>query len=122
MVTGITESGKLQLSKTLGNRRNLCVCDHAAECSRRPGLVLVFQGVTSISTNSFFLLQMGSRASQYLRLIAACACVHSAFGRIRAQPANSRPVILRSILQGATFTSELLRIRLNLPESLGVFT
>src|SRR6266404_936475 len=49
---------------------------------------------TSISTNTLFLLQNGSRASQYFRFSAFCASGHCSTGSTRAVAANSGPVIL----------------------------
>lgn len=74
----------------------------------------------SISKYSFFLLQNGSRASQYFRLMACLALPQSTEGTIRALPENSSPVILPRIVQGATITRGSLRIRLYFHESLRV--
>src|ERR1700746_1783326 len=79
-----------------------------------------YQLASSTSRYSFFLLQIGSRASQYLRWIAAFARSHSVGASTRALPAKSGPVIFPFMLQGATLTRGLLRMRLYFHESLRV--
>src|ERR1700757_3804944 len=79
-----------------------------------------YQLASSISRYSFFLLQIGSRASQYFRWIAVFARSHSAAGSIRAVPLKSGPVIVPFMLHGATITRGLLRMRLYFHESLRV--
>ena len=64
----------------------------------------------------------GIRAIQYLRLIVCRACLCSSAGRMRAVAANSDPVIFPRIVQGATFTLGLFRMRFALPMSCRVIT
>ncbi len=61
-------------------------------------------------------------ASQYLRLIVSRACLCSSGDRIRAVAANSGPLSFPRIVQGATLTCGLLRMRLVFPISLRVIT
>lgn len=70
--------------------------------------------------NSLRRLQNGSRVSQYFARIAFRGASHSFVGRIRARPANSGPVTVPRIVQGATLTRGLFRIRLYFHESLRV--
>src|SRR5579862_2819801 len=80
------------------------------------------QPASSISRYSFLLFESDNRASRYLRLMASWAGFDSACERIRALPANSGPATLPRMLQAATLTLGLLRMRLDLPESIRVFT
>jgi len=81
------------------------------------------QAATSISKYSFFLLHRNDTlVIQYLRCRASLAWPHGSAGSTRAVPSNSSPVILPRIVQGATLTRELLRMRLYLPESFRVIT
>jgi len=77
----------------------------------------------SISKYTFCLLHKnGTLASQYLRWMVFRARGQPSLGRIRAVPANSGPVILPRMVQGAIRTCGLLRMRLYFPESLRVIT
>jgi hypothetical protein len=71
---------------------------------------------------SVLLQTNGSRAIQYFRLILRLACSCSADGKILADAANSGPVTFPRIVQGATRTCALLRMRFVLPISLRVIT
>ena len=64
----------------------------------------------------------GILAIQYLRLIVSLACLCSSGGRMRAVAGNSGPVTFPRMVQGATFTWELLRMRFALPMSPRVIT
>jgi len=78
---------------------------------------------TDISRYALVLLHSKEiRAIQYFRLMVPRARVESDSGRIRAVAANSGPVIFPRMVQGKIRTLELLRIRLNLPESLRLIT
>src|SRR5580704_12942014 len=70
----------------------------------------------------FSLLQKGKRASQYFRRTVSRAQTESSFGKIRAVPENSGPVIFPRMVHGANRTAGLLRMRLHLPESGRVMT
>jgi hypothetical protein len=59
---------------------------------------------------------------QHFLWIVLRARGQSSAGSMRALASNSGPVILPRMLQGATRTWELLRMRLYLPESLRVIT
>jgi hypothetical protein len=70
---------------------------------------------------TFFLLQRNEiRTIQYFSLIVWRARGQSSGGSTRAMATNSGPVILPRIVQGATRTWGLFRIRLYFPESLRV--
>src|SRR5881275_1294125 len=87
-----TENGN-RLQRTRANQNAIKICK---------GIQSIFlnYAAISISKYSFFLLQNGRRASQYLRLTASRARFHSVAGRILAVPANSGPVILpRAVLR-----------------------
>src|SRR6266576_1196229 len=74
-----------------------------------------------ISIYTLFLLRKyGIRASQYFVRTALRARSQSSEGRGRTRAANSGPVIFPRIVQGATFTCGLFRMRLYFPESLRV--
>src|SRR6185312_1305254 len=79
-----------------------------------------FQRANVISKNSLCLLQNGSLISQYFLTITCLADGHSSFGRIRAVAANSGPVTLPRMVQGATATAGLLWMRLYFQESFRV--
>ncbi len=71
---------------------------------------------------SVLLQSSGSRAIQYFRLMVCLAWACSSGGRMRATAATSAPVAFPRIVQGATRTCGLLRMRLVLPRSLRVIT
>src|SRR6202030_3535709 len=76
-----------------------------------------------ISRNASALLQGDdNRASKYFRLTVCRARACSSGGRMRACAANSGPVTFPRIVQGATVTFGLLRMRFVLPISLRVIT
>ncbi len=60
----------------------------------------------------------GIRASQYFALISLRTCENWPGSRMRAVPGNSGPVTLPRIVQGATVTLALFRIRLYFPNLL----
>src|SRR6185437_15839156 len=79
-----------------------------------------FQSANVISKNSLCLLQNGSFISQYFLTITCLAEGHSSFGKIRAVAVNSGPVTFPRIVQGATATVGLFRMRLYFQESFRV--
>src|SRR5437016_1347522 len=62
------------------------------------------------------------QAIQYLRVIVFRARANASSGNNRADAAISAPVTFPRIVQGATFTCALFRMRLVLPMSLRVIT
>ena len=70
---------------------------------------------TSISTLSL-LQSRGTRINQYFRSSSFRAWADSSPDKSRARPANSGPVIRPRIVDGATRTSGLLRMRFTLPD------
>jgi len=89
----------------------------------------IYRGMCQILYSKLISMNASARengddsfANKYLRVIVLRALGQSSGGNSRAVPPNSGPVTFPRIVQGATFTCGLLRMRLVLPMLLRVMT
>ena len=110
--------GKILLEKALALKKHRTGKKHP---SRKSNKSHRYEKV--ISRNASALLNGDdNRANRYFRLMVARACACSSGGKIRTVAGNSAPVTFPRIVDGATRTCGLLRMRLVLPMSLRVIT
>src|SRR5215467_4516 len=106
MLTGVQRGSKFS------QRNTQCLTRTFPDCER--SAVILY--ATSISMRTLFLLhKKGTRISQYLTSRVLRARGQSSSGKIRAFPRSSGPVILPRIVQGASSTRELFRMRFTFP-------